>query len=94
MVSFIHNNFLFNFMKTVLAIGPPLMFLTWINEPGNDWTLSHLSAQCGKSYIVWKRKTILKFLTGKKTFKKCNPPDFKFYPSKLIDKNFPHMVYC
>ena len=22
----------------------------------------------------------------------CNPPDFKFYPSKLTDKIFPHMV--
>ena len=27
-----------------------------------------------------------------KTFQKCNPPDFKFYPSKLTDKIFPHMV--
>ena len=24
--------------------------------------------------------------------KKCNPPDFKFYPSQLSDENFPHMV--
>ena len=24
--------------------------------------------------------------------KKCNPPDFKFYPSQLTDENFPHMV--
>ena len=26
------------------------------------------------------------------TFQKCNPPDFKFYLSKLINKKFPHMV--
>ena len=24
-----------------------------------------------------------------KILKKCNPPDFKFYPSKLTNKNFP-----
>ena len=38
------------------------------------------------------RKSIPKFLKGKKTFQKCNPPDFKLYPSKLTNKNFPHMV--
>ena len=26
-------------------------------------------------------------------FQKCNPPDFQFYPSKLINKNFPHNYY-
>ena len=29
-----------------------------------------------------------------KTFKTFNPPDFKFYPSKLTDKKIPHMVLC
>ena len=24
--------------------------------------------------------------------KKCNPPDFKYYPRQLTDENFPHMV--
>ena len=38
------------------------------------------------------QKTILKSLSGKKFLKKCNPPDFKFYPSKLTDKNFPRTV--
>ena len=37
-------------------------------------------------------KTIPKYLSGKKIFKKWNPSDFKFYPSKLTDKKFPHMV--
>ena len=32
------------------------------------------------------------FFNGKKTFKKCNPPDFKFYLDKLHNKNFP--VWC
>ena len=39
------------------------------------------------------RKSIPKFLSGKKLFKNNNNPlDFKFYPSKLTNKNFPHMV--
>ena len=29
------------------------------------------------------RKSVPKLLVVKKSFKKCNPPDFKFYPSKL-----------
>ena len=32
------------------------------------------------------------FFCGKKTFQKCNPPDFKFYLRKFNNKNFPHMV--
>ena len=28
----------------------------------------------------------------KKTIQTCNPPDFKFYPRKLTNKNFPQMV--
>ena len=38
------------------------------------------------------RKSNPKFLSGQKTLKKCNPPDFKFYLAKLTNKNFPHMV--
>ena len=38
------------------------------------------------------RKTIPKFLSGEKLLKKCHPSDFKFYPSKLAYKKFPHMV--
>ena len=42
-----------------------------------------------------KQKSILKSFNGKKLFTKCNPPDFQFHPcSKLINKNFPHMVLC
>ena len=32
--------------------------------------------------------------SGKKTFKNCNPPDFKFYPSKLTNKIFCYIVLC
>ena len=32
------------------------------------------------------RKTIPKFLSGKKLLKEYNAPDFKFYPSMLTDK--------
>ena len=38
------------------------------------------------------RKNIPKILSGKNLLKKCNPPGFKFYPSKLTDTNFPHNV--
>ena len=31
------------------------------------------------------------FSVVKKTFQKCNPPDFKFYLGKLNNKTFPHM---
>ena len=41
-----------------------------------------------------KRKSIPNCFNGKKTFQKCNPPDFKFYLGKLNNKNFPHMVEC
>ena len=33
------------------------------------------------------------FFNCKKTSKKCNPPDFKFYLGKLNNKKFPHIVY-
>ena len=47
-----------------------------------------------KSSIHENRKTISKILSGKQILKNVlsNPPGFKFYPSKLTDKNFPHMV--
>ena len=54
--------------------------------------LSHLSVHAVNRLLRENRKTIPKFLSGKKTDKKCNPPDFKFYPRKLTDKNFPHMI--
>ena len=38
------------------------------------------------------RKSIQKIVSGKKIKKKCNTPDFEFYPSKLTNKNFAHMV--
>ena len=57
----------------------------WLN-------LSHLSVHVVNRLLRKNRKPIPKFLSGKKTLKKCNPPDFKFYPSKFTDKNFPHMV--
>ena len=28
------------------------------------------------------------------TLRKCYPPDFKFYPSKFTNKQFPHKVLC
>ena len=46
-------------------------------------TLSHLSAHVVNRLLRENRKTIPKFLSGKKTFQKYNPPDFKFYPSEL-----------
>ena len=54
--------------------------------------LFHLSAHLVNHLIVENRKAIPKFLSGKRTFQKRNPPDFKLYPSKLNNKNFPPMV--
>ena len=47
-------------------------------------TLFHLSGHVANRLLREQRKTIPKFLSGKKkkTFKKCNPPDFEFYPNK------------
>ena len=40
-------------------------------------------------------KSIPNFLSSKKTLKKCNLPDFKFYLSKYANKKKnPHMVLC
>ena len=55
-------------------------------------TLSHLSVHMVNRLLRENRKTIPKFLSGEKLFKKCHPSDFKFYPSKLAYKKFPHMV--
>ena len=53
----------------------------------DNGSLNSVSSQCvrGKLSVV-RNQT---FLSGKKKSKKCNPPDFKFYPSKLTDKDFP-----
>ena len=52
--------------------------------------MSHLSAHVVNRRLRENRKTILKFLSGKNTFQKCNPPDFNCIPpNKLTDKNFP-----
>ena len=58
--------------------------------------LNSVSSQCahGQSSLAWKTEVHPKFFNGKKTFKKCNPPDLKFYLDKLNNKNFPHMVQC
>ena len=54
--------------------------------------LSHLSAHVVNRLLCENRKYISNFFNGKKLFKKCNPPDFRFYPDKLNNKKFPHMV--
>ena len=41
-------------------------------------TLSHLSAHVVNRLLRENWKSIPTFLNGKKYFKKCNPPDFKF----------------
>ena len=53
---------------------------------------SHLSVHVVNHLLRENRETIPKFLSGKNLLKKCNPPDFKFYPSKLTDKIFPSRV--
>ena len=40
------------------------------------------------------RKPIPEFLSGKKNFQKCNPPDFKFYIGKATNKHFPKHIWC
>ena len=55
-----------------------------------------VSSQCAlvNRLLRENRKSTPVVFNGKKTFKKCNPPDFKFYLDKLNNKNFPHMVQC
>ena len=50
--------------------------------------LQFISNECALdlSVISGKPKSIPKFSNGKKAFKKCNTPDFKFYLSKLHSK--------
>ena len=52
--------------------------------------LSNLIAHTVNRLLHEKQKSIPKVLSGKKLFK--NVTDFKFYPSKLTNKNFPHTV--
>ena len=54
--------------------------------------MSHLSAHVVNRLLPEHRKSVPKFLNGKKLLKKGNPPDFKFYPSKLTNKNSP--IWC
>ena len=66
--------------------------LAWILGCHIYQNLSHLSAQVVNRLLRENRKSIPKFLSSKKTFQICNPPDFKFYPSKLTNKKFHHVV--
>ena len=56
--------------------------------------IKHSILECALhiSVISENRKSISKLFYGKITFQKCNPPDFKFYPSKLTNKFFP--MWC
>ena len=56
--------------------------------------LKSVSSQCapGKSFIARKPEVYPNSFKRSKTFKKSNPPDFKFYPSELTNKNFPHVL--
>ena len=76
-----------------------LFFLQIIKREASTVPLSYMylnsvSSQCarGKSSIARKPEDHPNILSGKKTFQKYNPPDFKFYLSKLTNKIFPHMV--
>ena len=59
-------------------------------------------SQCalGVSVMSGKLEVYSKNLVVKKTFQKCNPPDFtgESYPSKLTNKFFPHygviLIFC
>ena len=89
---------IFTILKTyfsILLLGPVQYFAqtsadidttcskTCVGEYRNDhkysdrqvWTLSHLSAHVVNRLLPENRKTI-------PNLKKCNPPDFKFYPNK------------
>ena len=57
--------------------------------------LNSVSSICahGKSCVARKPEVPQNFLMVK-TFKKCNPPDFKFYLCKVGNKTFSHMVQC
>ena len=56
--------------------------------------LNSVSSQCalGKPSVVRKPENHPKIFKWYFLVKKCNPPDFKFYPSKLNNKIVPHMV--
>ena len=67
-----------------------LCICTFLTEP----SLNSVSSQCArdKSSIARKPEVQSKIFKWLITFRKCNPPDFNFHPSKLTDKNFHHMV--
>ena len=58
--------------------------------------LNSVSSQCAKvnGLLRENRKFDPIVFNGKKTFKKCNLPNLKFYLDKLNDTNFPHVVQC
>ena len=57
--------------------------------------LNSVSSQCarGKLSIARKPEVHPTFFNGKKLLKNVTSR-FKFYPSKLNNKDFPHMVQC
>ena len=57
------------------------------------WLLNSLSSQCanGKWSFARKPEYIPKTFNDKKTFQKCNPPDFKFY---LVKSFFFFSIWC
>ena len=55
-------------------------------------SFSHLSVHVVNRILRETQKSIPKFFNGKNTFKKCNPPGFTVYPSRLNNKDFP--IWC
>ena len=56
-----------------------------------EFDLNSVSSQCarGNRLLRENRKSIQNVFNGKKLFKRCNPPDFKFYLDKLNNKKIP-----
>ena len=53
--------------------------------------MSHLSVHMVNRLLRENQKSIPNIFNGK-NFKKCNPPDFKFYLGKINNKTLLHMV--
>ena len=62
--------------------------------PDSIIPLNSVSSQCTRGKSSTARKSIdhPKIFKWSRTFQQCNLPDFKFYPSKLTNKTFSHMV--
>ena len=74
----------------ICGLEPPKAKGCWL-QPTED-CLTYFNDVSSLKAVELKKLCVIHGIDETYPKKKCNPPDFKFYPSQLTDENFPHMV--